>query len=67
MDQEIGGADYIKEHQMIFGNGAYLKEKTNHSNDMNIYSYDYEKEIGYSKEEIEAFIIARDILNQKRK
>lgn len=28
-DQEIGGADYIKEHQMIFGNGAYLKEKTN--------------------------------------
>lgn len=65
MDQEIGGADYIKEHQMIFGNGAYLKEKTNHSNDMNIYSYDYEKEIGYSKEEIEAFIIARDILNKK--
>lgn len=65
MNQEIGGADYIKEHQMIFGNGAYLKEKINHSNDMNIYSYDYEKEIGYSKEEIEAFIIARDILNKK--
>ena len=65
MDQEIGGADYIKEHQMIFGNGAYLKEKINHSNDMNIYSYDYEKEIGYSKEEIEAFIIAKDILNKK--
>ena len=45
MDQEIGGADYIKEHQMIFGNGAYLKEKTNHSNDMNIYSYDYKANI----------------------
>ena len=65
MDQEIGGADYIKEHQMIFGNESYLKEKTNHSNDMDIYSYDYEKEIGYSKEEIETFIIARDILNKK--
>ena len=64
MNQDIGGADYLKEHQMIFGNKAYLKEKLNHSNDLEIYSYNYDKEIGFTKEEIEAFIIAKDIIKK---
>ena len=64
MNQDIGGADYIKEHQMIFGNKSYLKEKPNHSNDLEIYSYNYDKELGFKKEEIEAFIIADDIINK---
>ena len=61
MNLDIGGADYIKDHQMIFGNKAYLKEKLEHSNDMEVYSYLYDKDLGYNKEEIEAFIIANDI------
>jgi len=64
MNDDIGGADYLKEHQMVFGNKAYLKEKLTHSNDMEIYQYCYDKEIGFTKEEVEAFIIARDILDR---
>ena len=64
MDDVIGGANYLKEHQMIFGNNAYLKEELSHSNDMEIYQYCYDKEVGFTKEEIEAFIIARDILDK---
>lgn len=61
MNDDIGGADYLTSHQMIFGNKAYLKEDTGQSNDMEIYQYEYDKEKGYTKEEIEAFIIANDI------
>lgn len=61
MDDVIGGADYIASHQMIFGNKAYLKEEPGHSNDMEIYNYTYDKELGFSKDEIETFIIAKDI------
>lgn len=61
MDDVIGGADYLKSHQMVFGNKAYLKEELEHSNDMDVYTYEYDRDSGFSKEEIEAFIIARDI------
>lgn len=61
MDDEIGGADYVTSHQMIFGNTAYLKEDPGVSNDMEIYNYTFDKELGFSKEEIETFIIAKDI------
>lgn len=61
MNDEIGGADYLTSHQMIFGNKSYLKEDTGHSNDMEIYQYQYDKSIGFTKEETEAFIIAQDI------
>jgi len=61
MDNEIGGADYIKDHQMVFGNLTYSNEgKTNQNNDFEIYTYDY-KESEFSKEEIEIFTIAKDI------
>lgn len=61
MNDEIGGADYLTSHQMIFGNNAYLKETVNHSNDMEVYQYQYNKESGFTKDEIEIFMIAKDI------
>ena len=61
MNNTIGGADYLTDHQMSFGNDNYLKEIPNHSNDMEIYQYEYDKTIGFTKEEIEAFMIAQDI------
>ena len=64
MGQNIGGADYINEHQMIFGNNSYLDEKLTHSNDLEIYSYDYDKGFGFTREEVEAFIVANDIVNK---
>lgn len=65
MSELLGGANYIKDHQMIFGNTSYnLDGKTNQNNNLEIYSYEYDKEIGFSKDEIEAFIIANDIINK---
>ena len=61
MDNDIGGADYIKEHQMVFGNTTYSNEgKTNQNNNFEIYTYN-DKDIDFSKEEIEIFLIAKDI------
>jgi ATP-dependent helicase/nuclease subunit A len=65
MSDLIGGADYIKEHEMVFGNIAYNEEgKTNQNNNFELYQYEYNKELGFKEEEIEAFIIANDILNK---
>ncbi len=64
MTDDIGGANYIKDHQMIFGNTSYNQEgKTIQNNNMEIYHYDKESELlkTFKKEEIEAFIIAKDI------
>ena len=65
MDDVIGGAEYKESHQMIFGNTTYENEgKTQQNNNFEVYNYSYEKDSGYSKEEIEAFIIANDIKNK---
>lgn len=64
MDDLIGGANYIESHQMIFGNNTYLKEDPKHNNNLEIYSYNYSKELGFTKEEIEAFITGNDIINK---
>ena len=61
MNDTIGGADYLKSHQMIFGNGSYLKDDVHHSNDMEVMQYEYDTSLGFTKEEIEAFMIAKDI------
>ncbi len=70
MDQAIGGADYPHGHQMIFGNQAYQEEgKTNFSNQMELYTYQVEKDSPYQKytnDEIEAFFIASDIQKKKK-
>ena len=50
---------------MIFGNNTYNNEgKTDQNYNFEIYNYDYDKELGFTKEEIEAFIIANDIKNK---
>ncbi len=65
MDDNIGGANYIESHRMIFGNNSYIKEgKTDQNNNMEIYTYPYDSKGDYKKEEIEAFIIANDINNK---
>ena len=65
MDNDIGGADYIVSHQMIFGNNSYIeKGSTNQNYNFEIYSYDYEKGCEYAKDEVECFIIARDIIDK---
>ena len=62
MDQNLGGADYKREHQMVFGNMAY--EENKFDQDYNLEIYNYEENKDYSKDEIEAFIIANDIKNK---
>ena len=62
MDNYIGGAEYSESHNMVFGNTTYIEEgKTGQNNNLEIYNYIYDKELGYKKEEIEAFLIAKDI------
>ena len=65
MDNNIGGAEYHESHNMIFGNTTYINEgKTQQNYALDIYNYNYDKDITYKKEEIEAFIIANDIKNK---
>lgn len=60
MDDLIGGADYKKSHQAIFGNTSYNKEgKTEQKYDLTVKTY--AKSTDISDVEQEAFIIARDI------
>ncbi len=60
MDDFLGGADYSKSHRMQFGNSLYTEE-----NDIDISNYlefyNYDSVSGFSKDEVEAFIIAQDI------
>lgn len=61
MDNDIGGANYKKEHRLIFGNNAYILEgNTNQDYNMSILTYN-NKDSKYKKEEIEAYLIAKDI------
>ena len=68
MDTQFGGADYITSHQMQFGNNTYINEgRTNQDYNLALYNYTLEKDSIYkkfSKDEIEAFIIANDIKNK---
>ncbi len=62
MSDLIGGADYISTHQMVFGNNTYINEgNTDQNYNFDILEYDYDKDSGYTMEEIECFIIANDI------
>ncbi|MEI3529858.1 MAG: UvrD-helicase domain-containing protein [Bacilli bacterium] len=64
MDQTLGGADYVNQHQMIFGNLTYeTKGNSKQNNNLEILNYEY-LDKKYKKDEIEAFIIARDINNK---
>ena len=64
MRDKAGGADYKKDHMMIYGNKLYDKYKANQDYHMEVLNYNglIEKHgKAYSKGEIEAFVIANDI------
>ena len=61
MSDDIGGAAYSESHQMVFGNTSYIEAGlTDQVYKSSILEYKQEDK-KYSKDEIEAFIIARDI------
>ncbi len=60
MDEEIGGASYKKSHRLVFGNSIYNQYNSQDYN-LDIYNYNADK---HKKNEVEAFIIARDIKNK---
>ena len=64
MDLEIGGADYKKSHQMVFGNTTYNEYKpANQSNDFEILNYELD-DSEFKKDEVEAFVTLK-ILKKK--
>ena len=65
MNVEYGGVNYSKGHEFIFGNDSYDKNIfNNQSNNLEIYNYTKDKDLNCSRDEIEAFIIGRDIKNK---
>lgn len=65
MFDNIGGANYKQEHEMVFGNTSFDKVKDDNQNyNMQILSYDKDNLKGFTEEETEAFIIAKDILKK---
>ena len=61
MDDEIGNADYLDSHNMVYGNTAYDLENPGHDNNIEIYNYDNEINTMYTREVKEIFIISEDI------
>ena len=62
MDDKIGGAEYQNGHQMIFGNTTYEENgKTDNNYNFEFYNYTYDKNGKFKREEIEIFLIAKDI------
>lgn len=60
MTYDFGGADYLQNHQMKFGNKMYEAKNPSENYQMEIITYE-EKQTDFTKEEIEAFYIAKDI------
>lgn len=63
MDDSLGGASYKETHQMVAGNEMYEKNKASQNYNLEIINYDAEGEVA-TYEEIESFIIGKDILNK---
>ncbi|MEG2028345.1 MAG: UvrD-helicase domain-containing protein [Bacilli bacterium] len=61
MDSFIGGVNYNDNQKLIYGNIDYTESEQN--NNLEILDYSYQDKI-YSKDEIEIFIIADDIINK---
>lgn len=63
MDDEVGGANYVKEHKMVFGNKTYIEEGyTKQNYHMDILTYPNTKD--FKNIVKEAFIIGNDIKNK---
>ena len=64
MDDDFGGADYKKNHRLIFGNNRYTELDTIDNYDLEIFSYDEDNLNGLKNCEEEAFLIGNDIKNK---
>ena len=64
MDDEIGNAKYLEEHNMVYGNKLYDLADTKTNNSLEIYNYEYNKDEIFTKEEKELFIVSEDIINK---
>ena len=64
MDDDFGGADYKKNHRLIFGNNRYTELDTIDNYDLEIFSYDEDSLNGLKNCEEEAFLIGNDIKNK---
>ncbi len=65
MEVDYGGVNYSKGHEFIFGNLSYNEHLfANQSNSLEIYNYNKEKGFSFTSDEIEAFIIGKDIKNK---
>ena len=64
MDNEIGDADYLSCHNMVYGNTDYDLEDTHVNNNLEIYNYEYDKDEEYTREEKELFIVSKDIIEK---
>lgn len=62
MTDGIGGADYNKNHQLLFGNNIFRKFKNSKDSNMEIISYESNDEFKTNEQEI--FLIANDIKNK---
>ena len=63
MTDDIGGADYKKSHQMVFGNKTYNEDgHTNQNYNLEILTYKNDKT--FSNTEKEIFIIGEDIIKK---
>jgi len=61
MTQDIGGINYKESHAMVYGNKAYIEKGANdYNNYLDVLTYNNEDK-KYTNDEIEAFIIAKDI------
>lgn len=63
MTDDIGGADYKKSHQMIFGNKTYNEDGHTDQN-YNLELLTYKNDKTFSNAEKEIFIIGEDIINK---
>ena len=62
MTDLVGGADYKVSHKMIAGNKLYfLKKLFGQESNLEIINYEFDKDLHFTKEEIEIFYIAQDI------
>lgn len=61
MDDEVGNANYLEEHNMVYGNVDYDLEDTGVDNNLEIYNYTMNEDDVCSKEEKELFIVSKDI------
>jgi len=61
MDDNFGGANYRKNHRLVFGNNRYTELDTIDNYDLEIFTYDEDNLNGLKNCEEEAFLIGNDI------